>query len=224
MARLQSFSLDADPLVKELVPVADQLTPTLRSVDTLSPYLRHLFVQLNPLISVSETGLPAIRDVLNGATPLLGSLGPFLEQLNPILSWLSLHQQLTSDFISQGASALAATTTSFGGNGLGHYLRQFSPIGPETLSLAPSRDAANRGNTYPPPLWLGDPQDFNAGGKFPGSFIFPAWDCNNTGAGGDGSVPAASGHPACWVPSPPAALLGESGKFPQVNAASYPTK
>ena len=91
---------------------------------------------------MSKTGLPAVSEILTGATPLLASTGTFLEQLNPILSWLSDHQQLTSDFISNGAAGLAAKTTSFGGGGTGHYLRQFSPVGPETLSFAANRDAA----------------------------------------------------------------------------------
>ena len=91
-----------------MLPVAADLKPTLRSVRVLSPDLRRLFVNLGPLITASKTGLPAIRDVLQGATPLLGALGPFLEQLNPILSWLSLHQQLIADFISNGATGIAA--------------------------------------------------------------------------------------------------------------------
>src|SRR6201986_5411300 len=154
MARLQGFAQDTDPLVKELEPVATNPKPTLPDVRELAPSLRSFFVNLGPLITVSKTGLPAIRDVLNGTTPLLASLGSFLEQLNPILSWLSLHQQLVSDFISNGGAAMAATTTSFSGGGIGHYLRQESPTGPETLSFAQSRDANNRGDTYPAPLWL----------------------------------------------------------------------
>jgi virulence factor Mce-like protein len=230
MARLQSFALDTDPLIKELEPVAQNLKPTLTDVRELAPSLRSFFVHLGPLITASKTGLPAIRDVLRGATPLLGSVGPFLEQLNPILTWLSDHQQLTSDFISQGAAGLAAKTTTFGGDGTGHYLRQFQPIGPETLSYATTRDAQNRSNTYPPPLWLADPLNFSAGGKYPGSFGLPSWDCNNTGAGGDGSEPAGSGvssqlhlaTPACWVAPSIAALIGQTGKFPHILAANYP--
>jgi hypothetical protein len=233
MARLKSFSLDTDPLVKKLEPVAVNLRPTLLDVQRLSPSLRNFLTNLGPLIDASKTGLPAVRDTLNGATPLLASLGPFLEQLNPILGWLEQHQQLTSDFISNGAAGLAAKTTSFAGDGTGHYLRQFQPIGPETLSLAADRDSANRGNTYPPPLWLADSRMFTAGGKYPGSFALPSWDCNNTGAGGDGSAPTGigpasltqTGKPACWVaPSQATALLGQSGKFPHVTAAHYSNK
>ena len=228
MANLQRFSLNTDPLIKELEPVAVNLKPTLHSVQVLAPHLRSLFVNLGPLITASKTGLPAIRDVLNGTTPLLASVGPFLEQLNPVLHWLELHQQLISDFISNGATGLASKTTSFSGNGTGHYLRQFGPVGPETLSFSPTRDADNRGNTYPPPLWLADPRAFSAGGKFPGSFALPSWDCNNTGVGEKGASGTPSqftnGSQACWVAPSVAALIGQNGSFPHILASKYPSK
>ena len=174
-----------------MIPVAEQLGPTLTAVKQVSPDLQHLFVQLDPLVTASETGFPAFTDVLTGAKPLLGALAPFLGQLNPILGWLSLHQQLISDFISVGAVGLAAKTTVYGGAGLtcggtpcGHYLRQFSPIGPQTSGLATTRDPNSRGNTYPPSLWLADPLSFTAGGKYPGSFALPSWDCRSTGVAG----------------------------------------
>ncbi len=219
MTRLKTFALDTDPLTKALEPVAHDLGPTLHSVRVLSPDLRNLFTNLGPLIDVSKTGLPAIRDVLVGAKPLLGSLGPFLEQLNPILVWLSLHQQLVSDFISNGAAGVAGKTVAFGGGGVGHYLRQFSPVGPETLSFAQNRDSGNRGNTYPPPLWLADPRVLQKGN-------LPAWDCTNTGAGGDGSVSASgsgpTGRESCWVAPP---LPGASpGKIPPIRQAQYSSK
>jgi phospholipid/cholesterol/gamma-HCH transport system substrate-binding protein len=216
MTRLKAFALDTDPLTKQLLPVASDLGPTLQSVKRLSPDLRRLFVNLGPLITVSKTGLPGIRDVLLGAKPLFASLGPFLGELNPILHWLSLHQQLVSDFISNGAAGLAAKTTSIGGGGNGHYLRQFSPVGPETLSLSPTRDAGNRGNTYPPPLWLADPNVLRKN-------ILPSWECNN--AGGQVSavdLPAPLGHPACWVaPTLPGATPGQ---IPHITAAHYSSK
>jgi phospholipid/cholesterol/gamma-HCH transport system substrate-binding protein len=221
MTRLKTFALDTDPLAKALEPVAADLNPTLQSVRTLSPDLRRLFVNLGPLITVSKTGLPAIRDVLIGAKPLLGSIGPFLEELNPILNWLSLHQQLISDFISNGAYSISATTLSVGGGGVGHYLRQFSPVGPETLSFAPNRDANNRGDTYPPPLWLADP-------KYLQTNNLGSWDCTNTGAGGNGSVaatpsPAPATPEACWVqPKLPGAAA--QSKIPAITRATYSSR
>ena len=85
------------------------LQPTLRDTRALAPDLEHLFRNLDPLITASKTGLPALRDVLNGTTPLLGQLQPFLEQLNPILQWLEYYQRQTADFISNGAGALVDT-------------------------------------------------------------------------------------------------------------------
>jgi phospholipid/cholesterol/gamma-HCH transport system substrate-binding protein len=222
MAKLQTFSVNTDPLIRELIPVAQQLKPTLHSVEVLSPPLRHFFTNLGPLITVSKTGLPAVSEILTGASPTLAALGSFLEQLNPILGWLSEHQQLTSDFISNGATSLAARTVSFSG-GVGHYLRQFGPIGPETMSFAPNRDSNNRGNTYPNPLYGADQRNFIFGE--PG-----AWDCKNTGAPGDGSQPASGGPAgtpgsteACWVAPPQPGAPGPS-KNPNIGPASYPSK
>lgn len=222
MTALQSFSTNADPVIRELIPVARQLKPTLQAVDQLAPYLHHFFVKLGPLITVSQTGLPATERVLKGLGPngLLDQLGPFLEELNPILYWLSLHQQLTSDFISDAGASLFARTATFGGSGTGHYLRQFGPTGPETLSLAPTRDANNRGNVYPESLWLpaGNPQDGIKGN-------LPAWDCKNTGAGGDGST-AGGGTPAqqpCWV-QPRLPMSPQQYVIPWIQAAKYSKK
>ncbi|MBV9197130.1 MAG: MCE family protein [Solirubrobacterales bacterium] len=219
MSRLQTFAEDTDPLVKQLIPVAQDLTPTLQAVDQLSPALQTLFTKLGPLITASKRGLPAYADVLRGATPLFGSLGPFLSQLNPILDWLSLHQQLISDFISNGAAGTAATTTAFGGAGLtcggvpcGHYLRQFQPTSTETFSVFANRDTSNRGNTYPPSLWLADPRGLIRGN-------LPAWDCANTG----GEHPATATEPACWV-APPLPGAARSSTLPHILQAHYPSR
>jgi virulence factor Mce-like protein len=227
LARLKTFALDANPLVSELLPVADDLGPTLKAVRQVSPDLLTLFVNLGPLITASETGFPAFRDVLVGAEPLLGAVAPFLGQLNPILSWLSLHQQLISDFISVGAVGVAAKTTAYGGplscggTPCGHYLRQFSPVGPQTSGLASTRDVNSRGNTYPPSLWLADPKSFSAGGKYPGSFALPSWDCTITGAPGNGSRPATGSIQACRVAPP---LPGaKPGKIPHLLTAHFPS-
>lgn len=221
MARLKTFALDTDPLLKELMPVARDLGPTLAAVQALSPDLERLFTNLGPLIDVSRTGLPAAAEVLQGAKPLLAALAPFLEQLNPILNWLSLHQQLISDFISNGAYGLAARTSSSTPGGIGHYLRQFGPTGPETLSFSKTRDSNNRGNTYPEPLWLAN--IFNAGGRFPGDWGLPAWDCRNTGHGdvrSSGSAPTPGSRPACWT-QPPLPGSPQLYKTPPISQAHY---
>ena len=220
--RLAAFAIDTDPLVKELIPVAQQLTPTLAAVRTLSPDLLNLFNNLGPLITASVTGLPATAQVLDGAKPLLGALAPFLEQLNPILNWLSLHQQLTSDFISNGATGVSARARVVPGGGLAcapgipcHYLRQFQPAGISSLGFFTARTPTNRGTTYPPPLWLQGPEFAQKGAP-------PAWDCTNTPTGGPvppGPTPGSGA--ACWVPPPLGNLIGQPQKFPHIKAANY---
>jgi phospholipid/cholesterol/gamma-HCH transport system substrate-binding protein len=227
MARLKSFALNTDPLIKQLVPVAQDLGPTLHSVAVLSPYLRRFFTKLGPLITASKTGLPAIQQVLVGAKPLLGALGPFLEQLNPVLYWLSLHQQLISDFISNGAYGISGKTTSLGGSGLtcngapcGHYLRQFGPTGAETLSIFNNRDPNNRGNTYPPPLWLASIVP-GAAGKPVNDWGLPSWDCDNAGGQHPSTGPPPSGQQTCWVGHPPGSV---GSQIPHITPAKYSSK
>ena len=73
----------------------------------------------------------------------------------------------------------------------------------------PNRDSNNRGNTYPPPLWLADPKNFTRD-------TLPAWDCNNAG----GEHAATSSEQACWVAPP---LPGaKAGQIPHIMQAHYP--
>jgi virulence factor Mce-like protein len=252
MKQLQDFSFNADqaccvagqnaPLLKELIPVAQNLKPTLQAVRQLSPPLKKLFFNLDPLITVSRTGLPATAEFLKGlgCTPqpglscppnpatqtLLPALGNFLEQLNPILNWLGQHQQLVSDFISNGGTSLSATTTTFGGSGMtcggrpcGHYLRQFGMTGGESLAVYQNRPPTNRGNTYPNPL---------VGAKT-NNYIYDvpaAWDCNNTGGQHlpQGDAPQPTANPGCWIDSSLGHLVGQPQKFPHILKAKYPNK
>ena len=128
---MQTFSTDTDPLITDLRPVARDLQPTLRDVRALAPDLERFFKNLDPVITASKTGMPATREVLAGAQPLLGELGPFLGQINPIFQYFEASQWQVADFLNYGAAALSAKTGSPGG-GMGHYLRQFGPLGAES--------------------------------------------------------------------------------------------
>ena len=85
LERLDRFQANAHPLIHQLIPVARDLSPTLRSVRELSPHLRNLFVDLGPLEDASVKGLPALRDFLDGLRPVLDKLDPFLANLNPVI-------------------------------------------------------------------------------------------------------------------------------------------
>jgi phospholipid/cholesterol/gamma-HCH transport system substrate-binding protein len=212
--RLESFSKDTDPLVQDLRPAMRDLSPTLRDVRALAPDLRTLFVNLDPLITASKTGLPALRDTLTEAKPLLAQTQPFLEQLNPVLQWLEYNQLTTSDFISNGAAALADTVPTVTDQEMGHYLRQFGPTGPETVAMYPQRPAASRGNAYPAP-------DALTGEKRDKYMMFGNFDCKNAGGERMTQVPDTSDDPSCFVQPPPAWPPGNTSPYPHVGAADY---
>jgi phospholipid/cholesterol/gamma-HCH transport system substrate-binding protein len=212
--RLESFSKDTDPLVQELRPAARDLTPTLRDLRAMAPDLRTALTNLDPLISASKTGMPALRDTLSNAKPLVGELQPFLEQLNPILQWLEYNQLTTADFISNGAATLADTTDTVTNQEMGHYLRQFGPIGPESIALYPTRPAASRGNAYLRP-------DALTGVKRDRYMMFGNFDCNNAGGERMTQVPDTSDAPSCYVQAPPAWPPGNTRPYPHIDAADY---
>ena len=219
--RLQTFSRKTDPLIQDLRPVAKDLRPTLRDTRALAPDLERFFRNLDPLITVSRTGLPALQDVLGGVKPLLGQLQPFLEQLNPILQWLEYNQRTTADFISNGAGALVDTTSTVTPEERGHYLRQFGPKGAESAAMYTNRLDTNRGNAYLPPAAL-------TGQKRARYMMFPNHDCDNTGKGGNGEfmtgVPDTKEAPSCWVQDTPQVPAGNTRKVPRIGAADYSAK
>jgi phospholipid/cholesterol/gamma-HCH transport system substrate-binding protein len=217
MAKLETFSRNTDPLVRELQPAMRDLKPTLRDTRGLAPYLEHLYRNLGPLITASKTGLPALRDVLNGTQPVLQQLQPFLENLNPVLQWLEYNQRLVGDFIGNGAGALVDTVPVRRPDiEVGHYLRQFGPVGPETVAIYPNRPSSNRGNAYLPPTAYSGPERAR-------QMIVPSFDCKNTKSGGQETTqfPDKSGDPSCWVAPPPSYPPGNKNEYPHIEKLDY---
>ncbi|HEY3190723.1 MAG TPA: MlaD family protein [Solirubrobacteraceae bacterium] len=237
MARLESFSKDTRPLIRNLRPVARDLKPTLRDVRAFSPDLKSTFENLDPLIRVSKAGLPALRDTLKGTGPVLEQLTPFLGQLNPILDWVQYNQHAVGDFIGNGGGALSdvapLSDAEKASGAIGHYLRQLGPVGPETVAIYTSRPQSNRGNSY-----LGGTQ--LQGREHAKYNIFPSVDCANTTIGefnrpekpttdapnDPENVPPTSNPnvgkgPSCWVQP----LPGASGpnSIPHIGARDYLT-
>jgi phospholipid/cholesterol/gamma-HCH transport system substrate-binding protein len=222
LARLQTFAKQTDPLIQDLRPATRDLGPTLADVRRLSPDLVALYQRLGPLIDASKTGLPALRDLLRGAKPVLGSAQPFLEQLNPILQWLEYHQSTVADFIANGGAALSDTVPTRTTDERGHYLRQFGPVGPSTVSIASDRRATpgqvERGNAYLLPDALSGPERAK-------KMIFPNFDCYATGEPGNGEymtkLPDTNDKPSCFLAKPPPVPAGNTRLFPHIEAADY---
>jgi len=208
--RLKAFALNTKPLLDELRPPLRDLGPTLRDVKAFAPDLRTFVLNLDALTRASVRGLPALRGIINGIRPLLGSVGPFTEQFNPILQFLQLYQHEVIQFLDGGGSSTKPTTSSIrtlgGGPGPGHYLRQFGPLGAESIGAYSSRLASNRGNAYFGPNQL-------IGPKFGRELGLPSFDCNNTG----GEVPP-SGHQESCYTGAPYTLQGVTAKFHQLQA------
>src|SRR4051812_27819279 len=180
MARLETFSTDTRPLIRNLRPVARDLKPTLRDVRAFAPDLRSTFRNLDPLITVSRKGLPALRDTFKGIQPVLEQLSPFLGNLNPILQWLEDNQHLTADVISNGAGGLVdpfgITNTAASEGELGHSLRQIGRAGAEPAAVFQQRLPTDRGNACLGPNQLIGPNRAKYN-------IPPSTDCKNSPRG-----------------------------------------
>jgi virulence factor Mce-like protein len=209
LSRVEKFSVDTKPLVDDLGPVARDLKPTLADLRAASPDLQTAFRALPALTAQSKTGLPAMSRVLRGLTPVLDATGPFLSQLNPVLSWLQLNQGTVANFISGPGAALQGKTQTNNKESNGHVLPQLIVAGSQTM-ITPTRSADNRGNTYL------DPQSLNADGFKRGYNILSNWDCKT--AGGDHK--AAPKDPGCFVQAP-FDFQGKQERFPHVLASDF---
>ena len=80
--------------------MANDISPTLRSVRELSPHLKSLFINLKPLIKASQKGLPATKQFLGGLRPVLSALDPFLASLNPVIKYLGFYRSEITGFLT----------------------------------------------------------------------------------------------------------------------------
>lgn len=153
--RLKAFAINADPLMRQLVPAAEQLSPTLIAFANLAPEAKGFFEGLSVVISRAPTGFPALRKLFRDEfPPLLRALDPFLRNLNPIVVGLDLYKRELTSFFANVAAAFSGELTVENSRGEKlNYLRTMGPIVPETLSTYPSRLATNRNSAYSPPKW-----------------------------------------------------------------------
>jgi virulence factor Mce-like protein len=205
--RLDRFAADTEPLLLQLTPAVEDLGPSLRALGRLSPDLQRFFRRLDPLITISTRSLPAVRDILVNLGPVLRSLGPWLSELNPIIAWVAQDQATLSDFIAQFGFAVAPTTPTGNGAGVGHYLKQIAPSGLESVAMWPRRLSTNRGNSYINPGQMFAPELGRDG-------VLTSWDCANSGEKG------ADNSAACRVQKP-YPFGGRNDRFPQVHQADY---
>jgi ABC-type transporter Mla subunit MlaD len=152
--RLKGFALNADPVMKQLVPVAEQLSPTLIAFSKLAPEAKGFFEGLEPVIDRAPTGFPAVRKLFRDQfPPLLRAVDPFLRNLNPVISGLGLYKhELTATMANVAAMSNATLVEENAAGEHVHYLRAIGPFTPESLATYPNRLTTNRTNAYPQPL------------------------------------------------------------------------
>jgi len=154
--RLKGFSVNADPLMRQLVPAAEQLSPTLVAFGRLAPEAKGLFEGLGPVIARAPAGFPALRKLFRDQfPPLLRALDPFLRNLNPVLVGLDLYKRSFTSFF---ANAAVASNVKLAPRALGeetgqNTLRAMINLNPETVATYPGRLSINRNSAYSAPEW-----------------------------------------------------------------------
>jgi phospholipid/cholesterol/gamma-HCH transport system substrate-binding protein len=150
--RLKTFAVNSDPVMKQLVPVAEQLSPTLTAFSKLAPQAKGFFEGLEPVIDRAPAGFSSLRRFFRDEfPPLLRSVDPFLRNVNPLITGLGLYKHdLTATMANLAAMSNARLPTNAAGVQV-HYLRAIGPFSPESLAAYPSRTTTNRTNAYTQP-------------------------------------------------------------------------
>jgi len=146
--RLRTFSVNTDPLMRQLVPAAEQLSPTLVALARFSPEAEAFFKGLLPVINESSSGFTAFRKLFRDQfPPLLRASQPFTRNINPILTGIGQYKR---ELAASMANVAAATNAVHIGSAEKqvHYLRVMGPFTPESLATMPARRTTNRTNAY----------------------------------------------------------------------------
>ena len=156
-ARLKGFSQNADPLMRQLVPAAEELSPTLIALSKLAPESKAFFEGLGPVIKRAPSGFAALRTIFRDEfPPLLRAVDPFIRNLNPILVGLKIYRVDLASFFANVAATFNGKLVDPTGEERAEaprYLRVVGGMNPETISTYPRRLSINRNSPYSPPKW-----------------------------------------------------------------------
>ena len=172
LERLDRLGERARPVVEKLLPVANDVPPTLASVRRLAPDLESALRQTEPLIEAAKKGLPALEGTLAELGPVFDALDPFLAELNPVVTFLSAYRERVATFFSNPHIGLAGSLPEIANQPAPrHALRVLFHFSPESLSIHRTRLNTNRGNAYQRPNGYTEGLD---------ELFIPAYDCKNT--------------------------------------------
>jgi ABC-type transporter Mla subunit MlaD len=146
---LASFASAARPVVRQLLPAADELTPTFQALNRLSPEFQGFFGKLSEVVAASKRGLPAFEHVLDRLPGLLDAFQPFLRNANPMVRYIGENRRyVTALFANTTAASLARDVALPGTKTPVHYLRTSQTLDPLALSFYPRPPASARDNAY----------------------------------------------------------------------------
>ena len=155
--RLQSFSVNANPLITQLHPSATALSADLKPLAKVAPDFKGFFIGLRKTAKRAPTGLPALQRLLTAdLPPLLDQLVPFTQQLTPIVAGIGRYQSDLTGLLGNVTGITNAQISTEAGN-LSHYIRSSAPLYPESLAMfgpnaaSEHRLAYSRSNPYPAP-------------------------------------------------------------------------
>lgn len=174
--RLGDFSEFATPVVRKLVPVAEQLSPTFKASARLAPVSKKLYTNLKPVIRKAPQAFPSLRAFLDDDAPtLLARLPDYLAELDPFLETASLYRREIPSLIANAAGATLGSAAIIGGLQR-NYIRAGVRLGPETYTSFPGTgNSTARYNPYTAP---GGSIDFANGGMK----VFSAANCTGINA------------------------------------------
>ncbi|HEX7279092.1 MAG TPA: MlaD family protein [Solirubrobacterales bacterium] len=153
LERLEGFARNANPVIRDLVPAAEELSPTLIAFSRFAPQAKGFFEGLEPVIERAPTGFPALRRFFRDEfPPFLRALDPFIRNLNPLIDGANLYRnEITAAMANVAAMSQGRLPTNAKGVQV-HYLRTLLPFGPGSLSTYPGRLTGNRASAYSQPL------------------------------------------------------------------------
>jgi len=153
LERLEGFARNANPVIRDLVPAAEELSPTLIAFSRFAPHAKGFFEGLEPVIERAPTGFPALRRFFRDEfPPFLRALDPFIRNLNPLIDGANLYRnEITAAMANVAAMSQGRLPTNAKGVQV-HYLRTLLPFGPGSLSTYPGRLTGNRASAYSQPL------------------------------------------------------------------------
>ena len=214
LARLEGFSRNTTPLVRDLKPVADDLAPTIQDVSALAPDLQQFFRDLRSVIPNAVRDLPEGQRFLRGASPTLAALHVFLQELNPVLSFANFNQQVLAGFVTNGSLAFNVDLHNPGAteDGIFDYaLQQFGVINGTSVSVNQTRPAYDRGNAYI------EPNNYKRALRFGAP---ESADCKTAPGGKEQKNPDPENTlPPCFVEPP---SLWDNHLFPLVEQGKSP--